>query len=196
VTPLTTIHLEGLASMSVPHRPDQPDPAGPAAQPAYSGTHPQAPPPAPPQPRLNWNEWPPPAPAPRRPGTVTAAAVLLFVTAGLGILGGIGMGVAVNVIGASGEDLALLTGIAVYLLLTAALSLVVGIFILKGRQWARITAIVLNAVGIATGLIDLILTLTDGAAGGGGGCAGLGLNVAVIALLGTEGARGYFRAMR
>jgi hypothetical protein len=136
--------------------------------------------------------------APQRPGTVTAAAVILFISAGLGLLACCGIYYL-----ASGADLdnAAQTVLLVFTAVIVVFSLfngVLGYFILQGRQWARITTIVLCALGIAGSVASLLIGAGGEDAGSSGlsTCTGLALNIAIIVLLSGERASDYFRYAR
>ncbi|QSB14353.1 hypothetical protein JQS43_23120 [Natronosporangium hydrolyticum] len=128
---------------------------------------------------------------PQRPGTVTAAAVILFVSAGLGFLVCCALGV---IAGEADVDLGgLLTLLLLFVLATAAFNVWLGYYILQGRNWARITTIVICSISIATGLIGFAMAPSDGILGG---CIGLILNGVVIGLLSGREATIYFRPIR
>lgn len=157
--------------------PDQPRPVLPPAPPRL------VPRPVPP--------YQPPELPPQRPGSVTAAAVILFGSAGLGALGCCGLLVLVNDLDDAGQRMFTILGgiLAVVVLLNVLL----GYFLLQGRQWARVTTIVICTIGIGATILSLILT---GGQGGLSNCVGLIVNITLIALLSGSAASEYFRAMR
>jgi hypothetical protein len=130
---------------------------------------------------------PPPAPAPdpvwaapalsplpaaapsgpaKRPGWVTFVAVYYFIVAGFSLLVGLVALLAGGMLAAYFEEGAgewgdiigtLVAVVGVIVLLFGALALVVGLNVLKGRGWARITAMVLAIVGLVfSGLSVLV----------------------------------------
>jgi hypothetical protein len=111
----------------------------------------------------------------RRPGTVTAAAVITFVLAGLALLGTLIGGVAVlasrdtverellnnpdfggdfnsSDIGAVVTAIAL---ICLFLALLSVAAIVLAVLVLRGRGWARVTLIVLSVVTAIIGLVGI-----------------------------------------
>lgn len=150
----------------------------------WSGLGPETP-----KPRLNRPvpHWEPPL---VRPASVTAAAVLLYIGAGLALLGCCGVTV---LAGEVGDDLAgplmFLTGI---LLFVAVINGVLGYFVMAGRQWARIVAIVLCGLDIVVSGFQYLAD-PEAAAAGAAGCFGVLLRVVIIALLSGREASDYFR---
>lgn len=115
---------------------------------------------------------PPPAPVPARarPGSVTAAGVILVV---LGVL--VGLFGALSLLagalfptvadspefrgqfGTVSEALGgLLLGVGIVLLAYGVLQVVTGIFILPGRGWARISGLVVAVLGVLIGLVGVL----------------------------------------
>lgn len=88
-----------------------------------------------------------------RPGIVTAAAVLLFVGAGFGVIVGLLLVAGGNVLGGSIGGAATLIGI-VFLVL-AGLQIYAGVLILQLREVGRIIGIVLAAIGVLGALGQL-----------------------------------------
>jgi hypothetical protein len=121
---------------------------------------------------------------PERPGGVTAAAVILFVSSGLGLLGACAL---VSLSGSSSvsSDLAL---VGILLAVGAIINVALGVLVLQGRNWARITTIVFCALGIVLQVVQL----AQGA--GPTGFLGMALNAVVIGLLSTQSASAFFRA--
>jgi hypothetical protein len=128
-----------------------------------------------------------------RPGSVTAAAVIHFVYAGFATIAA----VALLIIGIVGEGafedesrgaiLAIgLIGAAVAGAF-AALFILMGIHLLRGRNWARITAFVFAGLGILGGVSNL-------AQGEGGGVVTLAVAIAVILCLTLGQAPAFFRS--
>lgn len=129
---------------------------------------------------------------PERPGTVTAAAVILFVSAGLGLLACCGLNLMAGEAGVSSDVETYLAIFSVILVAVSVFNAVLGYYLLQGRQWARITTIVVCGLGIAGSVIAVFA----GANGGNNiasSCVGLLLNVLVIGLLSGSQASDYFR---
>lgn len=133
---------------------------------------------------------------PDRPGTVTAAAVILFVSAGFGVLLCAGVGWVASQESLSDEDQTVLAIFALALIADSILNVVLGYFILQGRQWARITAIVFAVLASGFGGINLLLGLEQQGPGALSNCLGIILNIVVIGLLSGSQASDYFRSMR
>jgi hypothetical protein len=129
---------------------------------------------------------------PARPRPVTVAGVILLVTGGLGILACGGVSYLASAADLSDQDRHLLTAITAILVGVAILSVVLGFFILRGRQWARVTAIVMSGLGVASSVASLF---TGGMEGASllGSCLGTLLNLLVIGLLSGPVASDYFR---
>lgn len=134
----------------------------------------------------------------KRPGQVTAVAVLGFIAAGILLLagllfltlGGIGGAVA-NEAGAEGVGAiiaAFAMIFAVVFLGMGALQLVVSIGILKGKGWARITQVVLSGIGILLNLATLVT-------GDMSQLVGLAVNVMIIVFLFMGTSTTWFRTM-
>jgi hypothetical protein len=123
----------------------------------------------------------------RRPPSVNAAATILYVLSGLALLGCCGFNVLIVAGNPPPAELNrlrwILTGI---LLASAAINGVLAYFIVRARQWARATAIVLNALGILASVTQLLR-------GSLSSCLGVIIEVTVIVLLSTETAGQYFR---
>jgi cbb3-type cytochrome oxidase subunit 3 len=109
-----------------------------------------------------------------RPTGVTVLAVLDFIGAGFCVLAGIGMLLGGGFIasmmsqqqGASAGLLAAIGAAAgVFILLCAAIAALLGWGLLKLMNWARITTIVLAALGVIFGLFGLVGALGHFAAG-------------------------------
>ncbi len=104
----------------------------------------------------------------QRPTGVTILAVLNFIAAAFCALFALGAGAIGAIVGASAaagaqsrSPLAMIAGLggamaAVVFLLCAALSIVVGIGLLKLLNWARILTIVLAAIGLVFGLLGIV----------------------------------------
>ncbi|HEY8474993.1 MAG TPA: hypothetical protein VIL37_20545 [Natronosporangium sp.] len=132
---------------------------------------------------------------PARPGTVTAAAVILFISAGLAALACGGVNLLAGQAGLTRSEQTLLLMVSALFGVIAVTDTVLGYYILQGRQWARITTIVLSAISIAVGLIGAIAAAGSGADGGAGSCFGIIVNGVVIGLLSGSTAAEYFRAI-
>ncbi|MDQ1724864.1 MAG: hypothetical protein QOG52_1892 [Frankiaceae bacterium] len=165
----------------------QPPPYG---QQAY-GQPPQAPPPygQPPQPYV---QQPAPYPQPGAypqmgypaasmdtgiPGSVKTVSVLMFISAGFGILGSLLIifgASAVNALGAKTIS-GLLVFFAVIILAISALEIVVGLKIRVGENWARVTGIVLTAISALFQLSQLSRS--------GGNIIGLALSALILYFL-------------
>lgn len=113
----------------------------------------------------------------RRPGVVTAAAVILYVAAGLVILGGL-LALSANL----PDNLTMLIWLEIAL---AVVTIVLATKILGGSNGARITVIVFQSINIVLSLIGGI---------GASSIVGIGLNLLVIGLLAwNQEAQTYFR---
>jgi hypothetical protein len=169
--------------------PPAPAPKPPAPPPARPAAPPASPRPAPP--RRSYQVTTPP----QRPGTVTAAAVILFVGAGLALLACCGLNLLASDAELAPEGSRLVLLISGILGVSGVLNLVFGYFLLQGRQWARITTIVLSAIGIVLQIVGFV---TGGETGStvAGSCVGILLNIIVIRLLSGSSASEYFRASR
>lgn len=121
----------------------------------------------------------------QRPGTVTATAGILYVTAGLTVLACCGIDVAFY--GITGPSTGLLL-VNTLLIASATLNVWLASHILDGRQWARITLIVLAMANIAS--ISLVPTSRLVWI-----IPGIILNVLVVGLLISRTANAYFRAL-
>jgi hypothetical protein len=144
-------------------------------------------------------------PQPRaRPGSVTFLAVLGFIGAGFVALAGLVLLLGGSFLGALVEKYADQTdggavagGVAaivfavvgVVALLLAALEFFIARGLLKGRNWARITQLVLSFIGLAVGLPSLLL-------GNFPSVLGLAMNVASIVILFSRDAKAYFEQPR
>jgi hypothetical protein len=139
-------------------------------------------------------------PLPRRPHAVTAAAVLLFVSAALAILGGTCLGLVVSAADAApGEVTMIVTIFVASLVAFAVLDAVLAAFILQGRPWARAATMAYLPVSVGFLLAGTFLTVrSDADVGASAGSGGLWvvLHLVVIGLLSGPSARFYFRAMR
>ncbi|WP_369253688.1 hypothetical protein [Geodermatophilus amargosae] len=126
------------------------------------------------------------APAGRRPGTVTAAAVIGIVWGGLGTLFGLlALGVAFAISGLLGLVLLLSTALSVGLL-------VGGISVLNGRPPKLL--LVISYVAIAINVISLVVSLASSGGSAFNGVLGFILPGIVIALLVQPASKQYFAA--
>jgi cytochrome c oxidase subunit IV len=116
----------------------------------------------------------------------------MFVSAGLGLLACCGITYLAGEADVAGADETFLVVFTVITVVFSLFNAVLGYYILQGRQWARITTIVVCALGIAGSVIavfagangeDNILT----------SCLGGLVNVLVIGLLSGSQASDYFR---
>lgn len=126
------------------------------------------------------------------PGTVKAAAVLLFITAGFCFLFGLiafaGGNLIEDALGADAAAAAVVIGII--LLAVGGLYVLLGLRVRQGRNWARITAIVLSALGLLGGLSSL-------GQGDGNGILNLAFSGAIIYLLAFDAkAKAFFAASK
>ena len=129
---------------------------------------------------------PPNAPVPFstmfRPGSVTAAGVILYVGAGLAlVVSCLAFSVASDT---SNASLAMTT--AVIYAIAGLGNAILAFFLMRGKRWARVATIVLCAVG-AFFAVGSFFT-----GGGLANCVGIGLNLAVIGLLLSTTANEYF----
>jgi uncharacterized membrane protein (DUF2068 family) len=108
-----------------------------------------------------------------RPTGVTVIAVLDFIAAGFCVLAGLGMmlggGFMATMLnqqqGAGAGVLAAIGAAAgVFLLFLAAVAVLLGWGLLKLKEWARITTVVLAAIGALFGVMGLFAVLTHFAA--------------------------------
>ena len=156
---------------------DPPPPAAP--EPAQE---PAAPPPAPPawQQQPAWQPAAAPPARPPRPGTVTAASIILivigtlvsllglFVVLGGALISTIGEGrdLGVDLPGVTGAVGGIVAIIGAIVVAFGVIELVSGIFALLGRAWARILAIVIAALGALFALLGAVGGSQSGDASG------------------------------
>jgi hypothetical protein len=134
---------------------------------------------------------------PERPGTVTAAAVILFISAGLGLLLCCGINVLAGEAELDDNQQNLLFLFSAIIAVFSVANIVLGYYVLQGRQWARITTIVLCVLGILSATVSVFVAI--GGDGGGnslGTCVGIILNIVIIGLLSGSSASDYFRYAR
>ncbi len=102
-----------------------------------------------------------------RPGGVTVIAVLCFLGGGLLLLGGIDMmaggGILAGLMSQQGQGNPMAGIIAsvgaalgVFFLIFAVIEILLGVGLLKLKEWARITTVVLTGIGTALGLLGLL----------------------------------------
>jgi hypothetical protein len=175
-----------------------PDPEFAEAVRKFRASSSQARPARPASPARLYQPTQPYRPYPDRPGTVTAAAVILFVSAGLGLLACCGINLLAGEAELEGDEQTVLLVFSVVIAVVSLLNALFGYFILQGRQWARVTIIVLCALGIAGSLVGLFIGAGSEDAGSNGlsTCFGLVLNIVIIVLLSGERASDYFRSAR
>jgi hypothetical protein len=132
---------------------------------------------------------------PQRPGTVTAAAVILFVSAGLALLACCGINALAGEADLDDSEQTVLLVYSGVLVVVSLLNILFGYHILQGRQWARVTTIVLCVLGIVGSVVSLVVSAGEDASGSNGlsTCFGLVLNIVIIVLLSGERASDYFR---
>ena len=162
-----------------PPPPANPEPAQEAAAP------PTSPPPAAPQPV--WQAAvAPPARSPR-PGTVTAASIILIVIGTLVsllgllvVLGGAligtldeGQSLGVDLPGVTGALGGVVAIVGLIVVLFGVLELMSGIFALLGRAWARILAMVIAGLGALFAFLGLVGSQSSDA-------GGLGVNIVLL----------------
>jgi cytochrome c oxidase subunit IV len=135
---------------------------------------------------------------PQRPGSVTGAAVILFVSAGLALLACCGINALAGEADLNDSDQDLLLVYSAVLVVVSLLNILFGYHILQGRQWARVTTIVLCALGIVGSVVSLFIAAGGEASSSDGlsTCFGIVLNVVIIILLSGERASDYFRYAR
>lgn len=192
---------------------DPPPPTTP--EPASSEPAPPAsPPPSPPAwqaPPTSQPAWQPATPAaasrPARPGTVTAASIVLMVIGTLVVLigllfiiggafiGSVGnrpdLGIDLN--GLSGAVGGIVAVVGVIVVLFGALELLSGIFAMLGRAWARILALVISVLG---GLIALLGLVGSRSTAGGSPIISLVLLVAYVFVIWAMASAGRYFAER
>ncbi len=103
------------------------------------------------------------------PPSVNIASILLFISGGFGVLGGL-------LLFAVGTLVAWVAIIAVIVLAIAAAEIYVGLQLRKLQPWARTATIVLAGIGAAFGIISLVR-------GGYSSIIGIGLDIYVIYLM-------------
>jgi hypothetical protein len=135
----------------------------------------------------------PPHVQPSRPGNVTAAAVILFVGAGLGLLACCGfsyLSAEANLSEAEQNAVTIVSGL---LAVGSVVNVVLGYFLLRGRRWARIVTIGYVLLSLA-GRVVTLFTSAEAAGGlGAGVCLGIVLDAIIIGLLSGSAASDYFR---
>src|SRR5689334_21782240 len=133
-----------------------------------------------PDPDLEW--WQRPM---ERPPSVTAAGAILWVLAGLALLGICALGAF------AGGHRSTVHGptLAAFLIVLVVVGIVDGLLghnVLHGRRRARIAAIAFGCLNIALGILAI-------ARGTPSGCVSIGLQAVIIGLLSTTAAGAYFR---
>lgn len=118
-----------------------------------------------------------------RPGTVTAAAVILYLSAAAGLF----LCFVTNQSLAEQGGTSGSVGFVLFAVLvgSAVLNVVLGINLQLGRNWARITTLVFCWLGVALAVIQAV-------AGSPGSLLSLPLNAAVLALLYSQSSQTYF----
>lgn len=120
-----------------------------------------------------YGSMPPPPPAGYRaggvPGQVTTAAVLLFVSGGFSVLGGL-------LVVALGSVSAVFVVVGVVLLIIGGIEIWVGVALRQLKPWARTAAIVIAGIGAVLSLINLVR-------GGYTSVIGLALDLVIIYML-------------
>jgi hypothetical protein len=120
---------------------------------------------------------PGPAGSPARPQMVTAAAVLLFIGGGLGILAGLLAVTGGGILGGGLGGVAIVFGL--FSLAVGGLQIYAGVQVLALKEQGRIIAIVLAAIGLALSLLQI-------GASPGGAIIGLAINGFIIYALVTN----------
>jgi hypothetical protein len=123
-----------------------------------------------------------------RPGTVTAAGVILYIGAALALVVG-----CLLLLGGSGDTY---TGSAKSVALVSAFvyaiagvgNAVLAYFVMKGKRWAQVVTIALSAIGLLYGLVSFFA----GGAANLSGCIAVMLNAVIIGLLLSSSAKAYF----
>jgi hypothetical protein len=127
-----------------------------------------------------------------RPGTVTAAFVILFIYAILSVIGYAIVFVVALVIAPAGGVLGTAGIVALLVIaipfLLALIQLLVAFAVRNGSNWARVLVIVLSILSIASQVLSI--TRNDGTTGAG--WFGLIVNTIVVVLLLSKSANRYF----
>jgi hypothetical protein len=118
-----------------------------------------------------------------RPGTVTAAGVILYIGAALSLI----VSCLVFVAADDTSDTSLAMTTAVIYGIAGLGNAVLAFFLMRGKRWARVVTIVLCGIGV---LFSLVSVLTG--AGSPSSCIGAALNAVVIGLLLSASANEYF----
>src|SRR5690606_9845847 len=167
-------------------RPNEQQPYGPPSygQPGFG--------PAPVMPGAPWPSVPT-----RRPGTVTAGAVMAFIGGAFMVV----VGLVLALLSGSAEMTEAITEtygpgmgsaatiLGVALAVVGALIIVFGAMAFTGRQWGAV------ALAVITGL-SLVGTITDIASGTGGSVVGLSWSIVATALLLSSGSRAWYRTQQ
>ncbi|HKD78827.1 MAG TPA: hypothetical protein VKH81_03990 [Candidatus Angelobacter sp.] len=107
-----------------------------------------------------------------RPTGVTLIAVLYFLGAAFAALGGIGMvaggGMLASMMNQQGAQAGPMAGIiasfgaavGIFFLVMAAIDVLLGIGLIKLKEWARLTTVILTAIFAALGALGLLKDLT------------------------------------
>lgn len=115
---------------------------------------------------------------PERPSVVTAASVLLYIFAGLGLLGGL------IILGVGGTVSGVIVALSVLIIGLSIVYIVLATKILNGSNGARITAIVLLSISVVLNLVNFDARSV----------ISIGLGLLVIGLLAwNRDAQAYFR---
>jgi cytochrome c oxidase subunit IV len=168
-------------------------PGEPAPEPRPSAPVPSPPVPSPPVPSppsmpplRPWQSPEPVAQPIGRPATVTAAAIILYILAGLQVVACFGINTLASSGGGSDPKIARLQLIISAILAgSAGLNALFGYFVMQGRRWAQITAVVLIMVGIVISLFQFANHVETN-------CIGIVINVVLVFLLCSGSARQYF----
>ncbi|WP_327000134.1 hypothetical protein OHA72_34030 [Dactylosporangium sp. NBC_01737] len=125
----------------------------------------------------------------KRPRDVWVASIVLVLFGLLGILVGLLLLAAVENDRDHGQSVgALASLLAVATVALAILQAVSGAFVFVGREWARVTGIVICAVNVLAGLFTLV------SGGAAQACVGIAVNVALIVALNKEAVADWCRA--
>ena len=125
----------------------------------------------------------------KRPRDVWVASIVLVVFGLLGILVGLLLRAALQDDRDHGQSVSALASLlAIAAVALSILQAASGAFVFIGREWARITAIVICSVNVLAGLFTLV------SGGAAQACVGIAVNVALIVALNKEPVADWCRA--
>lgn len=125
-----------------------------------------------------------------RPGTVTAAGVILYALAGLSLILSCFLLAGVSGRGSgtyTQPDNALLKMIVVILGVFSVIYAVLAFFVMSGKRWAQVVTILLNVLSGVSSLVSFFSDLP-----GLSGCLAIVLNAVIIGLLLSPAAQSYY----